>query len=178
MKYKILHYEKITSTNDLLKELAHEGAAEGLVIWADYQTKGRGRFKRKWRSPKGKDLLFSILLKPNVRNSQASLITVLAGHAIRDVLKRKYDLPATIKRPNDVLVKGKKICGILTEAEGSPAKLDFIVVGTGLNVNSKKKELLDRATSIGELTGKETPRKALLEEILGEFKKQYRTFQK
>ncbi len=178
MTYKILHYKKVTSTNDLLKELAREGAREGLVVWADYQSKGRGRFKRKWRSPKGKDLLFSVLLKPNVRNSQASLVTILAGQAVRDVVKKRSALPVTLKRPNDVLVNGKKICGILTEAEGSPSKLDFIVVGIGLNVNSKKKELLARATSIRELTGKETPREALLEEVLGEFKKQYRTFQK
>jgi len=178
MIYKILHYEKLVSTNNLANELAREGAAEGLVVWADYQTKGRGRFKRKWKSPKGKDLLFSVLIKPKVKSSQASMVTFLAARAIQNVLKEKFELPATIKKPNDVLVNGKKICGILTEASSSSGDMEYIVVGMGINVNSKARQMLKRATSILELTGKEQDRSALLQIFLAEFRNQYRTFQK
>ncbi len=175
MTYQILHYKSIGSTNDLAKELAQDGAREGLVIWSDHQSKGHGRFKRKWTSVEGKDLLFSILLRPKVKNSQASMVTFIAARVVRDVLKRQFDLPVTIKKPNDVMVNGKKICGILTEASSFPNQLNFIVVGIGINVNSKKKEMLKRAESILELTKQEQNREALLKELLVEFKKQYRS---
>ena len=178
MKYKILHYKNIASTNDLAKKLANDGLGEGLVVWADYQTRGRGRFKRKWVSPKGKDLLLSILLRPKVKNCQASMVTFVAARAVRDVLKRQFDIPATIKKPNDVVVNGKKICGILTEASAYPNSLTHLIVGIGINVNSKKREMLKRATSILELTEQEQNREGLLKQFLEEFRKQYRSLMK
>lgn len=176
MKFRILHYPELTSTNDLARELADQGLAEGAVICTNHQTKGRGRFERKWRSAKGKDLLFSILLRPAMRNNQASMITQIAARAVRDTLKEDCGLPAALKRPNDVLVNGKKICGILVEASAYPGRIRHVVVGIGLNVNSRRRELLTTATSVYELRQAETDRTALLESILKRFRSEYTAF--
>lgn len=98
MKYRVLHYDVVDSTNNVAKQLASLGAANGTVVVANYQTAGRGRFKRKWRSPKGKDLLFSIILRPKkMRTNQAPLLTQLAAMSVRDCLNGCVTLNASLK---------------------------------------------------------------------------------
>ena len=171
MKFSILHYLTLDSTNNTAKELAEGGAREGTVIFSDYQTKGRGRFKRKWVSSKGKDLLFSVILRPSkLKASHASMITQVTAMSIQKVLGR-FGVSTKIKRPNDLLVDGKKICGILVESSTSSNMIDYVVVGVGLNINTPKKELFKGAASMYEVLGKQTERGNLLQGLLEDFGK-------
>lgn len=148
MKFRILHYQTLDSTNNLALFFAREGVREGTVIVSDYQTHGRGRFARQWISPRGKGLLFSIVLRPNFKTSAAPILTHLAAQSVAEALKAVFNLSATLKKLNDVLIGGKKIAGILTESCGSHNHLEYVVVGVGLNVNSKRQELGQNATSV------------------------------
>lgn len=170
MKFVILHYPLLESTNNLAKEFADLGVTNGTVVFADYQTRGRGRFKRKWVSPKGKDLLFSIVIRPReIKAGAASIMTQIVAMSIRDLLKEKLGVIAKIKRPNDLLVDGKKICGILVESSTNSNMIDYMVVGVGLNVNSRKKQLVRGAASLRDILGRETERVQLLQGLLGDF---------
>lgn len=174
MRFRILHYETLDSTNNLALHLAREGAHEGTVVAADFQTKGRGRFKRRWISPKGKGLLFSIILRPQLKTSAASILTHLTARSVAEVLKTSFELPVKLKRPNDVLVNGKKIAGILTESSGNHHQLEYVVAGIGLNLNMKPKELLRTATSVYIETKKAVKDKEeLLAKILSSFRSKY-----
>lgn len=168
MKFKIRRYDRVSSTNSVLLKEAAEGAPEGLVIVTDYQTRGRGKPGRKWVSPPRKNLLFSLLLRPPITPSRAPLITQIACRSVARVLKKDYHIASTLKRPNDVMVKGKKICGVLVEASShSNGQLESVVIGVGLNVNSRKKELVENATSMKEITQKNYGKAKLLESLLG-----------
>ncbi|MBI4357979.1 MAG: biotin--[acetyl-CoA-carboxylase] ligase [Candidatus Omnitrophica bacterium] len=174
MRFRILHYDTLDSTNNLALQLARQGAQEGTVIVAQYQTQGRGRFKRRWMSPRGKGLLFSVILRPNLKASQVSLLTHVAGEAVAQVLKERFRLLSTLKKPNDVLVRGKKIAGILTEAStGGDRQVEFVVVGIGLNVSTGRKDMVRKGTSVYlEVEEKVDPR-SILEAILATFAEKY-----
>ena len=172
MKFQIKRYKEISSTNNLAKEYAAKNLGEGLVITADYQTEGRGKPGRKWISPPGKNLLFSLLLRPPMPPHRAPLLTHIACRSVADVLKRKYGLASTFKRPNDILVRGKKICGVLVEASsGSNGRLESAVIGIGLNVNAQIGDLPDGATSMKEIQGKIFDRRKILRDLLAQLKK-------
>jgi len=176
MQFNIQHFEEIPSTNTLALELASKQAEEGLVIVADYQTEGRGKPGRKWVSPRGKNLLFSLLLRPAVPPSRAPILTQITCRSVAKVLTEQYGISSTFKRPNDILVGGKKICGILVEARSSASgTLDCVVIGIGLNVNARPQELVPEATSLKELTGKEISRENLLHEILNQLQEDLKT---
>lgn len=151
--FKIQHLPEVSSTNTLALEAAREGAPEGLVITADHQTSGRGKPGRQWLSPAGKNLLCSILLRPPLSQSQAPMLTQIACRAVAKVLKEKYDIASEFKRPNDVMVGARKICGTLVEAISSPSKLEAVVIGIGLNVNAEIPELPPEGISMKTLTG-------------------------
>lgn len=173
MNFRILHYRTLDSTNNLALRLAREGAAEGVVVVSDFQTRGRGRFKRRWFSPRGKGLLFSIILRPRLKTSSASILTHVAAQAVRDTLNHRFDLPGKLKRPNDVLVNGKKIAGILTESSGNHRGLDYVVVGIGLNVNTGRRGLVRNATSLAVETGACSELRDILLELLAAFRIKY-----
>ena len=166
LQFKIVHYDTLDSTNNQALAFAREAAPEGTVIVSNYQTHGRGRFKRHWISPRGKGLLFSVILRPQLKTSSASIITHWSAKAVADVLRQKFNLSAKLKKPNDVLVGGKKIAGILTESSGYGQNLEYVVVGIGLNVNHRRKDLQSEATSIYVETGRETEMDGLLIELL------------
>lgn len=146
--------------------MAEAGAPEGLVVTAGYQTQGRGKPGNFWASPAGKNLLVSLLIRPAIQANEAPLLTQLACRSVAQVLK-KYGIQAAFKRPNDLLVGGKKICGILVE---SSAKLNgslyYAVIGIGLNVNAQGPELLETATSIKEQLGEDASLELLLNQLL------------
>ena len=142
IRFQVEKLTEVTSTNTLLLERARQGASEGLVILSDHQTAGRGKPGRQWLSPRGKNLLCSILLRPPLSPAQAPMLTQVACRAVAKVLKEKYDIVSEFKRPNDVMVGSQKICGILTEALSSSAKLEAVVVGIGLKVNAEASGLL------------------------------------
>ena len=173
MNFRILHYDSLNSTNDLTLQFAKDGAEEGVVVVSEFQKKGRGRYDRTWISPKGKGLLFSILLRPKLKASGAPILTHLAAQAVQEALVELYELPVKLKKPNDVLVREKKICGILTESSLINQKIEYVVLGVGINVTSTQKELLNSATSIYVETKKKVEKEPLLLDILQRFRAKY-----
>jgi BirA family biotin operon repressor/biotin-[acetyl-CoA-carboxylase] ligase len=128
-------FSEITSTNDLLDRLARDGAAEGIVVFAEAQTKGRGRLGRPWLSPAGKGLWFSVLLRPRLRPHEATQLTIAAATALVRAIKTQTGLPAGLKWPNDLLIRGRKAGGVLTELSAELDKVTSVVLGIGLDVN-------------------------------------------
>lgn len=172
MKFRIHHFQELPSTNSLALQYASAGAAEGLVLVADYQSSGRGKPGRKWLSPAGKNLLFSLLIRPPIPPHRAPLLTQIACRSIAAILKKSCRLPTTFKRPNDLMVRGKKICGVLVETSSkSNGHIESAVIGIGLNVNASSGSLLPTATSIRAETGKRYDRRKLLQRSLAQIKK-------
>ncbi|MBF0478313.1 MAG: biotin--[acetyl-CoA-carboxylase] ligase [Candidatus Omnitrophica bacterium] len=158
-------FEEVSSTMDLAMKCGLDGAAEGLVIGADRQTAGRGRFNRKWESPAGTGLYFSIVLRPYIDGKELFALTFLSAVAVCEVL-RALGVNAAIKWPNDILVENKKICGILTQAEFKGSSLEFVVVGIGVNVNTAEKDMPAGGGSIFSVTGQMFDRENILAGIL------------
>lgn len=172
---KILH--ETDSTNVQARTLASQDAAEGTIVVADTQTHGRGRRGRTWFSPPGQSLYTSIILRPPMAPAQAPQITLMTAVAVAKTLNETADLKAKIKWPNDVLIRGKKIAGILTEMSTDMDVVDFVVVGLGINVNTPREmlplEIQQIATSIKIETGGEVSRADLLCRLLKHFETCY-----
>lgn len=172
LKFRIHRFKQTDSTNSLALRWGERGAPAGSVFVTDFQTRGRGKWGRKWVSPNGENLLFSILLRPRFKAARAPGLTQLACRSVAKVLTKRFCLPVAFKRPNDLLVRGKKICGILVEARGrATGELENLVIGIGLNVNSSSEELVAGATSLREETGKRQSLPSLLKAILRELGK-------
>jgi len=170
-------YAKTTSTNDLVGRLCRDGAREGVVIFAEAQTKGRGRQGRTWVSPAGKGLWFSILLRPRASLQAATQLTVAAATALLRAVEAQTGVAASIKWPNDLLAGGRKLAGILTEISAEAGGSQGAVVGIGLNVNITAPEfpaeLRERVTSLKIETGRDINRGDLAVAILGELDRDY-----
>jgi BirA family biotin operon repressor/biotin-[acetyl-CoA-carboxylase] ligase len=147
------------STNDLAWKEALAGAPDGAAIFAEEQTKGRGRFGRTWVAPRGKGVLCSVVLRPEIEAERVPLVTALAALAAADVVGDE----ARIRFPNDVLLDGRKIAGILVEARFISSRPDVFIVGIGLNVNAHPPDL--NATSLGEEVSRVGAARALLEAL-------------
>ncbi|MBG7608360.1 MAG: biotin--[acetyl-CoA-carboxylase] ligase [Verrucomicrobia bacterium] len=158
--FRILWKEDIGSTNDELRALAEKGTAEGLVLIAENQTAGRGRRGAEWFSPAGEGLAFSVLLKPTASKDFWSRLSLATGLAVAEAVEKFVPL-AEIKWPNDVLVNGRKIAGILVEAGK-----DFVIVGIGININSMDFPGELTATSLAIESGQEVERPAVLLEVV------------
>jgi BirA family transcriptional regulator, biotin operon repressor / biotin---[acetyl-CoA-carboxylase] ligase len=170
----VVSYTETTSTNDRALELAAGGAAEGTVVAAESQSAGRGRSKRSWLSKNAANLLFSLVLRPDWPLEQAPLITLLAAVAVARAIRAETGLPAVIKWPNDVLIQGHKVCGILTEMRAQADLIEFIICGIGVNVNAAPAGALRTpATSLAALAGRPVPRLPLLRRILSEMETLY-----
>jgi BirA family biotin operon repressor/biotin-[acetyl-CoA-carboxylase] ligase len=173
MGRKILYYRSIGSTNDVARELAAQGASEGTLVIADEQTAGKGRLGRRWLAPPDTSLLMSLLFRPRfLALYQAQRLTMICSLAVIEAIEAATGLSAAIKWPNDIVVQGKKAGGILTELGSTGQRLDFAVVGLGLNVNldfgavQAMEELAATATSLSQELGREVSRLALLWRIL------------
>ena len=176
--YDVRFLQDTESTNRDVDAAAQAGAAEGLLIMADSQTEGRGRMTRTWFSPPETNLYFSLLLRPDVDLATAPSLPLVVGLAVAEaIVACAPTLLPKIKWPNDILVNGKKICGILCELHTKQDKIDYIVVGIGINVNLPATqipaELKDRATSILIENGKPLKREQLLAEILNRLEPLY-----
>jgi BirA family transcriptional regulator, biotin operon repressor / biotin---[acetyl-CoA-carboxylase] ligase len=128
-------FEETTSTNDVVEKLALDGVREGVVVFAESQTKGRGRLGRKWVSPRRRGLWFSVLLRPDVRPQATTQLTVAAATALVRAIRSQTDIAPEIKWPNDILVDGKKVAGVLTELSAEIDHVKFVILGIGLDVN-------------------------------------------
>lgn len=168
-----LYFPQTTSTQRVIKKLAAQDAPQGVVAAADEQTEGRGRRGRSWLGGTGKNLQFSVLLRPSLRPGDVQLLNLAAGISVRNVLRKHYDVAADLKWPNDILANDKKLCGILSEAAGEPDKIYYAVTGIGLNVNTAATEIPDGlasvATSLLLEKNRFVPRVSLLLRILNEF---------
>ncbi|HMG37189.1 MAG TPA: biotin--[acetyl-CoA-carboxylase] ligase [Blastocatellia bacterium] len=152
----IIRYDSVTSTNDVARDLASCNAPEGTIVLARQQTSGRGRQGRTWESPAGEGLYLSAILRPSVTTPESAIIPLAAAVAVAETLTEDFDVTADIKWPNDVLVSGRKICGILVESAVEASRLEYVIVGIGVNVNQQRfpPELLQTATSLRIETGK------------------------
>lgn len=178
MENKIIYYDEIDSTNTRINKLAKLGACEGTVVWADHQTAGKGRRGRRWESPAGTNLYFSILLRPDIEPEKAPMLTLVMAYSVAKVITEQERLSVQIKWPNDLILSKKKICGILTEMTLSAREIEHVTVGIGINVNTTEfpEELQDKATSLYLEKGSLVDRGKLLHRILEEFQKQYQRF--
>lgn len=178
MESKIICFETLDSTNTKVMQMAREGATEGTVVTAEKQTAGKGRRGRIWESPAGTNIYMSVLLRPNIEANKAPMLTLVMAYSIGKVLKEKGYESVQIKWPNDLILSGKKICGILTETELDGMDIGHVVVGVGVNVNEKEfpEELAGKATSLYLEGGSILNRKLLIEEILERFSKDYKHF--
>jgi len=174
----IYHYESLPSTMDRAMDLVFKGAAEGTLVIAEGQTKGRGRLNRLWVSAKYKGIYFSLVIRPKILPQQAPVLTLISAVAICEGLKQELGIEAQIKWPNDILLDNKKIGGILTELSAEMDIVHAIIVGVGINVNNDKKTLPALASSLKEITGAKINRLSLLQGILSCFEERYRQFQK
>jgi BirA family transcriptional regulator, biotin operon repressor / biotin---[acetyl-CoA-carboxylase] ligase len=171
---KIFCYQQTSSTNDRAMELASDQLPEGTLITAEYQTRGRGRRERTWTSKKEANLLFSLLFRPPWISEQAQLLTLLMAVAVARSIREQTGLAAQIKWPNDVMVQDAKVSGILTEMQGQTDKIDFVVCGVGINVNSKPRGAVRTpAISLSEALRKPVGRIPLLQQILVEVEHLY-----
>ena len=175
---KTVHFARETdSTNLWIKRLAKEGASEGTLALAEFQSAGRGRLGRSWEVPEGTSVMMSILLRPKFEPQYAPTLTLVMGMAVAKAVKN-LGFDVSIKWPNDVVVSHKKICGILTEMGVRDGKIDYAVIGVGINVNIREfpEEMADKATSLYLESGKEFDRSQIPGLVMEAFEKYYEKF--
>lgn len=177
---EIIYLDSVDSTNNYGKELASRGFNDGILIVAEEQTKGRGRLGREWISQKGKGIWMTIMLKPDIKPDMASQVTLIAALSVLRGIKNVADIDVMIKWPNDLVINGKKVCGILTELGAEIDIINYLCVGIGINVNSEEDDFnkigLSTATSLKVAVGKTIDRKRLIVEILESFENPYKQF--
>jgi len=169
----IYYFKSLPSTNMFAKKLVKDGVEEGAIVVSDIQLSGRGRKSRNWFSPEG-GLWFSVVLYPHIPPERGMLLTMASSVAIVQGIKDATGLHPVIKWPNDLLINGKKVCGILTELDAEMDRINYTVVGIGINVNNQLSEdLQGKATSLIQETGSKVSRVKLLRSILKCFDENY-----
>ncbi|MGH9648935.1 MAG: biotin--[acetyl-CoA-carboxylase] ligase [Terriglobales bacterium] len=173
--HRIVHFFRIESTNTAALELAAKDAEHGTVVVAEEQTAGRGRFGRSWYSERSSGIYTSIILRPPLAPAVAPVLTLMAAVAAHQAISTTTGLPVDIHWPNDVLVNGKKVCGILTEMSAEVDRLHAVVLGIGINVNHREmpSELKNIATSLRIEAGKSLSRGQILVALLKEVERKY-----
>jgi len=176
---RVLYYEEVASTQDITRKLARQGAEEGTVVIAEKQTRGRGRRGRSWTSPDG-GLYLSIILRPNLEPVRALQLPLVAGVAVARAIKKVTALQPRLKWPNDIIIAGKKVGGILTDTSTKKGKIDHTVLGIGLNVNTPRslfpQAIRETATSLAEEGGQNISPLELLQCLFSEFEALYVEF--
>ena len=175
---QIYHFFKVDSTNRVALELGHAGEPEGAVVLAEEQTAGRGRAGHSWHSERATGIYVTMLLRPPLKPVQAPLLTMMAGLAVHAAIQAQTGAIVDLKWPNDLLLGGKKVGGILTEMHAEPSQVRFVIVGVGINVNQEKfpADLTTIATSLRVETGRPQSRLELLVRLLREFESGYNRF--
>ncbi len=172
-----VHHMSIHSTNASARELAEQGCPEGTLVVAEEQTEGKGRKGRDWASPPGTGIYATLALRPRLPLEDTPLLTLLSAVAAAEAIRAITTLRASIKWPNDILINGRKVAGILTEVSSDVDQVEFALIGMGLNVNTPAEDLPDRpifpATSLAIEAGAPQPRAALLAKWLDLFEAEY-----
>ncbi|HEX3012176.1 MAG TPA: biotin--[acetyl-CoA-carboxylase] ligase [Syntrophomonadaceae bacterium] len=167
---EIYLYQEVTSTNDIARKMAKCGAAEGTIVMSETQTAGRGRLTRQWSCPAGKGLLMSMVVRPKILARNVPLLSLLAGVVVAETIKTVTGCQAGLKWPNDVLINGKKVCGILAESSISYGNPEYVIIGIGINLNLDITDLpadcRNTSTSIKAETGKKVSRLDMLRQFI------------
>jgi BirA family biotin operon repressor/biotin-[acetyl-CoA-carboxylase] ligase len=170
LEQRIHYFPEIDSTMDAARELAKEGAEEGTIVIAEVQTRGRGRLSREWLSPEG-GIYFTVILRPRISPAYAPRINLMAAVAVAATIRKLFGLKAELKWPNDVLVAGKKVCGILAEMDAEMDVVNFVNVGIGINANTPVPKFNKTATSLSDELGRQVSRREFLRALLKEMDK-------
>ncbi len=172
---KTCYYPVVDSTNIKAGQLAQEGYPHGTLVVADRQDAGRGRRGKAWSSPSGVNVYMTLMIKPEIAIGNASMLTLVAALAVARAIRRQTQLEASIKWPNDIVLGGKKVCGILTELNIQIDYIDHIVIGIGINVHNESfpEEIAQTATSLFLETGKHFKRAKVIEDVLECFEHYY-----
>lgn len=175
---EIFYFPVLDSTNTKAKQLAEEGYPSGTLVVAEQQDAGRGRRGRDWASPRGVGIFMTLMLKPDILPNNASMLTLVAALAVAAAIRKCTGRPAGIKWPNDIVMNGKKVCGILTEMSAQIDYVNHVVVGIGINVHNESfpEDIAPTATSLYLETGVHYRRAALIEEIWEQFERYYAVF--
>lgn len=176
--HPVTFYEVLDSTNLRAKLDAEKGAPQGALVVADMQTAGRGRRGRSWSSPAGANAYFTLILKPDFEPDKASMLTLVMAMAVAEGIRETCGLEACIKWPNDIVINGKKVCGMLTELSVQQEYIQHVVIGAGVNVGAQKfsPEIADTAACLEEECGRKVPRAELIVHIMRAFEKYYEKF--
>jgi len=170
LEQKIRYFPEISSTMDTARELAKKGAGEGTIVIAEAQSRGRGRLSREWLSPGG-GIYCTIVLRPRISPAYAPRINLMASVAVATTIKKLFGLKAELKWPNDVLIEGRKVCGILAEMDAEMDVVNFVNVGIGINANTSIPQFEKTVTSLRDMLGKEISRKEFLGVLLMEIER-------
>lgn len=177
---QITFYDEVSSTNTIAHEFVRQGATEGTLIIAESQTAGRGRMGKKWHSPKGTGIWMSLVLKPRIPIYFTPQLTLLTAVALCRSIKRVTGTDINIKWPNDLLIGGKKVCGILLESSAEDERLKYVVCGVGVSANLQPHdfppELQSVATSLAIESGRTVEREELIAEFLKQFEDLYELY--
>lgn len=176
--HPVTFYSQINSTNLQAKLDAENGAEQGALVVADMQTAGRGRRGRSWCSPAGTNVYFTLLLKPEYAADKASAVTLVMAMAVVEGIRETCGVEAGVKWPNDIVIGGKKVCGMLTEMSVERDYIHYVVIGVGVNVGLQEfaPEIAATATSLQQECDRKVPRAALTANIMKAFEKYYQTF--
>lgn len=176
---EINYYDEVDSTNNQAKLLAAKGAAEGAIVISEAQSGGRGRLSRGWVAPYAKGVWLSVILRPDFLPQDAPKCTLMAAVAVVKAVEKATGIKAGIKWPNDILYEGKKFVGILTEMNAEMDKINYVVIGMGINVNFAPEDFTEdvrtTAVSLSMIKGEKVSRLALLCEVLQQLEDAYRT---
>lgn len=176
----VFYYPIIDSTNVRAKRLADGGAPHGTLVAAGHQSAGKGRRGRAWESPEGTGIYMTLLLRPELKPEQAPMLTILMAQSVADAIQTVTGITPGIKWPNDIVMHGKKVCGILTEMSTEMSCIHYVVIGVGINVHQQTfpEELKDKATSL-DLAGAQSVKRAeLVTEVMRRFEIYYEQFEK
>lgn len=177
---EIFSFDSIDSTNTFAKTLTADESHDGTLIIAEEQTQGRGRFNRKWQSETGKNLIFSVIIQPISQLENIGLLPICTGGTIAKAIEQYLDLNVECKWPNDILIGGKKICGILIESFSLNKSTNRFILGIGVNVNQEifSEDIIKTATALKLVSGKTVDRIKLLIKILTSLDEMYLNIQK
>ena len=175
---EIIVLEQTGSTNDAILQIANANSKEGLVVFAEHQTAGRGQRGNRWESAAGKGLWFSILLRPKIDLASSPQLTTWAAEAVSGAIQNEFSLTPTIKPPNDVQIDGRKVAGVLVEMRAQEKAAHLAIAGIGVNVNQSRedfpKELQSRAISLAMALGKQIDRQSFAVALLRKLDRTYR----
>jgi BirA family biotin operon repressor/biotin-[acetyl-CoA-carboxylase] ligase len=170
LEQRIHYFQHVGSTMDVARELAKNGAKEGTIVIAQSQTCGRGRLSRQWSSARG-GIYFTVILRPKISASYAPRMNFMAAIAVAATIRKLFGLKAQLKWPNDVLIAGRKVCGILAEMDAEMDVVNFVNVGIGINANNSVAPFHETATSLKAVLGREISRKKFLSALVAEIER-------